>query len=292
MHETLLSNVKAYVDDLHFENGGISVRGWILHQDKDNLPIRIQGASHIINLSYEDREDVERFFNRHTKCGWSLLYPVIETIDLEIYDNEKLEWNVVAHLYTHVQPQIGELYPSFVVIDNFYKNPDEVREFALKCKFHEHPKYHKGRRTDELYRFEGLKESFEKTLGRKIRNWDYYGTNGCFQYCIGGDQLVYHFDGQTYAGLLYLTPDAPPQTGTSFYRSKITKKMKVSDSEHSVVFKNGFLDPTMFDLVDTVGNVYNRLILFDAKFIHAASCYFGNTKENSRLFQLFFFDFE
>jgi hypothetical protein len=36
--------------------------------------------------------------------------------------------------------------------------------------------------------------------------------------------------------------------------------------------------------------VYNRLVLFDAKNIHAAVNYFGDTKENSRFFHLFFFD--
>jgi hypothetical protein len=182
--------------------------------------------------------------------------------------------------------------PSFVVVDNFYENPDDVRAFALSRTFQNHPDYHKGRRTDECYRFPGLKERFEQLIGRKITNWDTYGTNGCFQHCIAGDQLVYHHDSQRYAGVLYLTPDAPPQTGTSLYRSKYTKKMKVSPAEHGNVFKNGFLDETEFELVDVVGNVYNRLILFDAHMIHAASKYFGTTKENSRLFQLFFFDLE
>jgi hypothetical protein len=182
--------------------------------------------------------------------------------------------------------------PTFTVVDNFYEDPDYIRKFALSLTFNEHTDYHKGKRTDECYRFPGLKESLEKILNCKITNWDKYGTNCCFQTCIAGDQLVYHTDGQEYAGVLFLTPDAPPNTGTSFYRSKYTKKMYASDSDFSTVFKNGFLDSTEFDLVDTVGNVYNRIVLFDAKLIHAASCYFGNSVENGRLFQLFFFDIE
>ena len=71
-----------------------------------------------------------------------------------------------------------------------------------------------------------------------------------------------------------------------------TKKMKVDNGESNIVFQNGFLDSTQFEVVDVVGNVYNRLVLFDAQFIHAASCYFGHTSSNGRLFQLFFFDFE
>lgn len=183
--------------------------------------------------------------------------------------------------------------PSYIVVDNFFKNPDEVRNFALKQEFNYHKDYHKGKRTEIPFKFSGIKESFEKIIGRKIINWDNYGANGVFQICVAGDQLVYHTDIQQYAAIIFLTPDAPPQTGTTLYRSKYTKKMKVdNDNESLFVFKNGYLDSTEFDVVDVIGNVYNRLILFDAKYIHAASEYFGNNDTNGRLFQIFFFDLE
>jgi hypothetical protein len=178
------------------------------------------------------------------------------------------------------------------VSDNFYLDPYAVRNFALSKEFIEHKNYHKGKRTDEVYLFDGLQEEFERLMGKKIKNFKQYGTNGCFQYCIAGDQLVYHCDTQDYAGVLFLSPDAPPQTGTTFYRSKYTKNMTVNSSEHPIVFKNGFLDPTEFEVVDVVGNVFNRLVLFNSRLIHAASSYFGNNLENGRLFQLFFFDLE
>ena len=56
------------------------------------------------------------------------------------------------------------------------------------------------------------------------------------------------------------------------------------------IFKNNFYDKTDLEVVDVVGNVYNRLVIWDAKLIHAASEYFGDQKENSRLFHMFFFD--
>jgi hypothetical protein len=52
------------------------------------------------------------------------------------------------------------------------------------------------------------------------------------------------------------------------------------------------LDETDFEMVDRIGNVYNRLILFDAKCLHAGINYFGTNKEDGRLFQLFFFDLQ
>ena len=51
-----------------------------------------------------------------------------------------------------------------------------------------------------------------------------------------------------------------------------------------------FLDGTAWEKTDEVANIYNRLVIWNAKLIHAASEYFGDKKENSRLFHMFFFD--
>ena len=58
------------------------------------------------------------------------------------------------------------------------------------------------------------------------------------------------------------------------------------------MFKGNFYDKSPWDLVDVVGNVYNRMAIWDAKLVHAASQYFGDNKQNSRLFHMFFFDAE
>jgi hypothetical protein len=42
--------------------------------------------------------------------------------------------------------------------------------------------------------------------------------------------------------------------------------------------------------VDQLGNVYNRLVIFNAAYLHSAVDYFGFNKENSRLWHMFFFD--
>ena len=197
------------------------------------------------------------------------------------------------------------LLPTYIVIDNFYADPDAVRKFALEQEFEEHPTQHKGKRTNGVYRTEEQRLKFERILRCKIdqKAWnDSPDTHGCFQYCLPGDKLVYHCDLQTYAGIIFLTPDAPPECGTSLFRSKVNKVMRPDDpfaikrtgkSEVELateIFKNGFYDETQFELVDKVGNIYNRLVLFNGKNIHAASGYFGDSKENGRLFQLFFFD--
>jgi hypothetical protein len=51
-------------------------------------------------------------------------------------------------------------------------------------------------------------------------------------------------------------------------------------------------DMTKWQLVDKVGNVFNRLILFNSNRFHMSMDYFGDSKENGRLFQVFFFSTE
>lgn len=153
-------------------------------------------------------------------------------------------------------------------------------DFALKQEFKEDYKEdYEGRRTKEGFRFEGIKEEFEIHINRRIVNWSNYKENGCFQLCIEGDQILYNSCLHSYAAIIFLTPDAPPETSTHLYRSKITDE-------------NGLSDQTQFDLVDKIGNVYNRLVIFDAKLINLVSCYFENKDNNCRLFQIFFFDIE
>jgi hypothetical protein len=188
--------------------------------------------------------------------------------------------------------QINNVLPTVIVVDDFYTEPDKVRKLALEQTFFEHIEYHKGKRTHEAFRFEGIKERFEHLLNRKIKNWENSCVNGCFQVCVSTDAIVYHCDLQRYAAVIFLTPDAPIHGGTNILRSIHTKDRKTSPETGSIVFRHGFFDSTEFDILDKIGNQYNRLVMWDAQCLHAASAYFGNNLENGRLFQIFFFDIE
>ena len=195
--------------------------------------------------------------------------------------------------------------PNAIIIDNFYKNPDSVREYATRILY-EPPENHGavGYRSESgRYKPKGIKECFERILNRKIKcgssegGWD-YSTNGCFQFGKCDTPVVYHCDSQDYAGIIYLTPDAPPSSGTSFYRhskykistNKIFEKPDWSGDvkDHKYLW----LDKRPWEKVDSTGNVYNRLVLFKGSCIHSASEYFGDNMYNSRLYQLFFFNFD
>ena len=295
MHSTNHLDLIGYIDTNVITDKSVKSSGWCMTRKFESNSLRVLCENDtIIYPKIIKRSDVSTFYNVDNEellCGREFEASLPCILQTEYKD----KWVSVFNFSTFSVPEhfsISKSIPSLIVIDNFYENPDEVREFALTRKFQFNHLFHKGKRTNETYKFNGLKERFEELLNCKITNWDKYNTNCCFQYCTKEDQLVYHFDDQEYAGVLFLTPDAPVEAGTCLLRSKHTKKMKVSDEEHSIVFAKGFLDSSEFDFVDKVGNVYNRLVLFDSKCIHAASEYFGNSLENSRLFQLFFFDLE
>lgn len=326
MHDTLHPNIKGYIDERVAFKENIFIKGWTFHDSKKVLPVRVKYDNTIVEIEIRSRPDVAHFYNCNNVnlCGWRVKVPLNKFSELQIKldnnwhkvflftpeDNKKYSTNSIKVVESLVPvapvvpvapeltteeftPKISNNTPSFIVIDNFYEDPDSVREFALTHKFSFHPDYHKGKRTDKVFPFTGLKERFEYIIGSKIKNWEKYGTNCVFQHCVAEDQIVFHFDSQEYAGVLFLTPDAPPTSGTTFYRSKYNKQMKIkNDKEYDTVFKHGHLNSQGFDIVDVVGNVYNRLVLFDSKLIHSASSYFGSTLQDSRLFQLFFFDLE
>ena len=175
------------------------------------------------------------------------------------------------------------------IVDNFYGNPDSIRKYALTMEFKEDIRYYKGLRTTTHFHPDGIKEAFESIMGKKINNFD-GGINGCFQITTANDPQVYHYDLQTWAAMIYLTPNAPIESGTRVHRSKINGTRHSSEPNIDGAFTGGFLDSTKFDVTDSAANIYNRLVIMDARCIHSAGQYFGQGREDGRLTHLFFFD--
>ena len=199
--------------------------------------------------------------------------------------------------------------PHILVVDNFLKDPDAVRQFALGQVFVANEQRYKGKRTAERFLWPGLKEEFERLLNWQISNWTTLDTNGCFQVTGHQDPIVWHHDNQNYAAAIHLTPSAPVGAGTSFWRFKPngcrrpashpSESHRFSSDEQrdkameSVYTLDSILKPDPWELVDKVGSVYNRLVMWDSKLFHSASSYeglAGETPSSSRLIQLFFFD--
>jgi hypothetical protein len=176
---------------------------------------------------------------------------------------------------------------NMIVIDEFYNNPNDVREFALAQEFDVTGNW-PGTRTKTFIN-ESTKETIQKILqdiSGNVTDWQANdGYTGSFQLTTSMDRSWIHADSyNTWAGVLYLTPDAPLSGGTGIFRYKKTGSMMEDGTDLSGVTQ----DMTKWELVDRVGNVYNRLVLYRGNNYHMSLDYFGKDKEDGRLFQLFF----
>jgi hypothetical protein len=186
------------------------------------------------------------------------------------------------------------------IFDNFYHNVDDIRAKALKMEYNITGNF-PGKRTPQIYN-PLVKEKIAKLVkpfGGDITRWNLDGTvyNGCFQYTTSKDQSWIHADSiYNWAGVIYLTPNAPIDSGTGIFRNKKYNMMSaplLEDGSRDEDLLNKIYseanDLSKWDLVDKIGNVYNRLVLYRADLFHSSLNYFGDDINNGRLFQTFFF---
>jgi hypothetical protein len=185
---------------------------------------------------------------------------------------------------------VSTVQPEVVVVDNFLTDPDATRALALQQQYAKMGSA--GQRSMESFRDLMDPVTFTAILGRTLASpWDHYPINGRFQFCTAEDPIVYHSDQQSHAGIILLTPDAPIESGIRLVKSKVTGARQPTDGKDPVATYDGnLLDPTKWETVDNIGNIYNRLILWNGQLNHAPSCYFGTELSNARLFWMFFFD--
>lgn len=200
-----------------------------------------------------------------------------------------------------------KLYP-VTVISDFYENPDEIRKYALAQKYnycHEVKGIEyvfPGSRTKEL---RDLSQSLYEKVCKKLISVFHIPEHDLMRWQINtsfqiveeeyGQGLIHQDQNTVFAGVLYLTPDAPLDSGTSLFKKNANydedlywQKVKENDERFKRKESIDFSYHEMFDEVVRVNNVYNSLILFEGDIHHCANQFFGETKQDSRLAQVFF----
>ena len=327
MHESSIENVKFFLDENEYiSSEKYRLKGWVFHESSDHIVNKIQE----LRLVHTNRKDVyestieypilrsdvgERYHNPvSSKSGFEILFRshVEDKVILEVkIDNKWVLCETIMLMRGRLisdEPitKVREnLHPSIIAIDDFYEDPDAIRTMALSLDF-KPSEYHKGKRTSTKYIVDGTREKIEQVLAKKIYNWSDQPHNGVFQYCTPADSIVYHYDSQQYAAVIFLTPNAPPEAGTSFFRHRRETWLDKDPSKYNtwhnaeelkrfdeLIIGNehdDFLDPSKWEVIDKIGNKYNRFAMWDASLIHAATSYFGKSKESGRLFHMFFFN--
>jgi hypothetical protein len=205
-------------------------------------------------------------------------------------------------------------FPS-ICVDNFYDDPDKIREFALSLDYYPSDTgAWPGKRTKLLHEID---ENFFKNFCIKVLSL-YYDFNlsrvdweiaTSFQliepYDPKEDSLknkgFIHIDKDNiFAGVVYLTPNANSKCGTSLYKvidqDIIDKDLNLSFGEDikSKFYKHGIDENfdqeftsfnSAFEETVRFNNEYNRMISFDSSVYHAANSFYSETP---RLTQVFF----
>jgi hypothetical protein len=188
-----------------------------------------------------------------------------------------------------------------LITDQFYNDVDALREFALQQDFSIKGNY-PGNRTISFLN-DSIKETIESIIephAGKVVYWSEDQYTGAFQYTTSRERSWIHADQTTeWAGVCYLTPNAPHTAGTGIFRHKETGLIRAPKNEDGSLNRElmdyigkDSQDMTKWDLVDVVGNVYNRLVLYRGDLFHMSLDYFGTDLYDSRLFQTFFFTTE
>ena len=197
-------------------------------------------------------------------------------------------------------------------IDNIYKDPDAVREHALKSDFSgNYNSFHPGICSPAAQHSLPVTKAMRKLIFKH-----HTLTTGSFFAKLGGTgqwddrKSVPHTDNAAdFAGVVCLTPEPEPGDGTSFFRHKklriwkynfghvpTSMQMALHHGFESVDIMHRYLrSPKAIDHWEEVLSVpakYNRLIFYSSDYFHSAShrgCSEYDLETNPRLTQNFFF---
>ena len=167
-----------------------------------------------------------------------------------------------------------------LIKDNFFDNANELRDLALSTRFFSAEEYNydvgwRGYRTNEMRELDkNILEVASQQIKDELINFfnvEIIDHDCGFYFHIAltdtkntlenFDTNKFHTDDSRFAGIVYLSPNPPPKTGTT------------------VIINNENKD---------IENKFNRLVAYPSSLTHAPSDLFGNTMETGRLTLSFF----
>jgi len=199
----------------------------------------------------------------------------------ELLYRERIDNKIIKSVYPcRIHPNYN---CDFIIIDNFYNDPLAVVEFALSQKFYITGNF-LGKRTPPFLTNEIIKhiDNYLHQFGIDMSNIRKENTYcGSFQYITSEYKKVIHNEvNNDWIGIIFLTPNAPIESGLSFYEYID----KTTDINTMNIYSQ---DMTKWKQVDTIGNIFNRCVLFNSKNWYSFKHHFGTNINNCNLFQIF-----
>lgn len=193
-----------------------------------------------------------------------------------------------------------------VCVDNFFENPNLIRNFGLSLPKNPHKGgAWPGERSVELHNIDlGLNTAillkvFSVYFDLRYENIEWESSSVCFQQVkkysnnlndVKNQGWIHQDYDMSFAGVIYLTPNIDPNCGTSLYDLKENEKEnfvtyerqydkhlfyqgeKINEELYKTNYEkhiNKFIEKTRFQ------NIYNRMICYDSKEFHRANSFFN-----------------
>jgi len=195
-----------------------------------------------------------------------------------------------------------------IVVDDFYAHPDKVRAQALSSAYAnieetDYPGFASKMRLDAAM----LRQRFGELIGAELNVDNARFTWGNFRFITEdtGSRSKVHADvAVDWAGMIYLTPDAPMRAGTGLFRHKETgleapptnrqaRALGFGNAQEfdDRVIRRDKADLSKWERTTEIEPRYNRLVLFrGSEFYHAPMGGVGHDPQTARLTHIFFFN--
>ena len=198
------------------------------------------------------------------------------------------------------------MIPHVIVIDDFLRNPDEVRQRALGLTYQVGGRY-PGLNSSEKITIEGLDQIVSHLVYEPVRApWTEDFSHGSCRVSLASHNdkpARIHIDQSHWSGILYLSRPEDCQGGTEFFRHIPTKTDHLPltpaalkeagfssyDDLKKEILEKDALDRSKWELTMTVPMRFNRLVLLQPQYWHTSGPGFGDSLENGRLVYLMFF---
>lgn len=196
-----------------------------------------------------------------------------------------------------------------ICVDNFYSDPDSVRNWALSLDYKPDPDGRwPGKRSEKLHLVDPTFfhnfccKIFSLYFNLEIEDIEWI-VHTQFQLIEPFDTVHnsiknsgwIHYDyGGIFGGIIYLTPNIDLNCGTSIFEQTSVPDDKLSKEAKQNFYKHGhyenyehILENHNRNFIETVNykNIYNRFISFDGNTAHKANSFYSNLP---RLTQVFF----
>ena len=185
-----------------------------------------------------------------------------------------------------------------LILDDFYQDPDSLRELAVNLEFTSRARNFPGSRSTRTVIPDEVEKAFRNILKIEIASPENkIPYNGCFQLMRTVDlkRAYVHADmAAAWAALVYLSRKTEPTGGTSFFQHKatgLTRFPNAPDLTETLreVLRADRDKPSKWLEIDRVGFAYNRFVLYDAQLFHRNGKTWGTSVKSGRLTHNFFY---